>query len=951
MTITRQWLDWNQPCLPQAAQWLIEQSSSESDALQRVCALDHMVCVTGGKRAGRLLIEQLLRECDARKLHLAPPRTITIGRIADELLEDLAGASVVATVAESQMAWVNALQNATADQLRVLLARLPERDDVLAWHELARTFQKLHDELSGEQLSFADAADHAERMELFGEADRWRALESLLCWYRDVLESHNLLDPHVAKADLIQQGQAKTTIHLVLLGVVELNAQQRAAVKRFTEQGGKVTALVHTSEALCDRFDELGCVDVEAWSDVEIDLDDDRIVVADRPKDQAQAAMHMMASFNGTYAADQITIGLGDGQFGEIMHHAAAWAELHVHSADGLAMSRTLPYRLFEVIAAWLSGQRFVDFAAMLRHPDMEQYLHARLRDAAPAIDDWIGLLDAYFSDHLHARLTGTWLGKDEVQQRLKAIHDTVEQLLAPLHAPPQPLGQWSQGILAVLRSVYGERTAMPSHSREACLTVHEVLIEATLLHPQLQPTVDASTALRFTMRACQQATIVELSRDEQIEMLGWLELHLDPAPALVVLGVNDGQIPGAVTADAFLPDQLRSRLGLACNARRYARDAYVLTALKYSRESVTLVAGRRAADGESLAPSRLLLACKSEHLPQRVAKLCGADEARRWLQPMGAPQPRSDCMFLKPPEPPALPAELNLSSHYMRVTDFRTYLKCAYRYWLNRIEHLKVAGDDGDELDPMGFGTLAHNVLERFGMEESIRDSSDAVEIAAFLVERVDVEGRRKFGSQPPPAVRVQLSRLKTRLEIFAALQADLRSQGWKIEVCEFALPKETVLDIPGQEPVRISGKIDRIDRHEQTGERRLIDYKTSETRKTPFEVHHGKKTVDEEQWLDLQLPLYRHLAAQHGYNGGVEVGYIVLPKNVSHIEYLPGHWTDEQFEIAIDKARDVVMDIREARFEMNRNVNASHDEFANICRANVLGDDDDGDEGGEDL
>ncbi len=951
MKIARRWLDWNQPYLPQAAQWLIENCCSNTDAHMRVCALDHLACVTASKRAGRLLIEQLLRECESRNLHLVPPRTVTIGRIIDELLEPADDDLIVANSDESRMAWVATLQRAPAERLSTLLAREPERDDVLAWYELAGTIETLYKELAGEQLTFTDAAVHAERLELFGEAERWRTLESLHDAYRNVLAGFELVDSHAVKSSLVLNGVAKEDVQLVLLGVVELNALQRAAVSQFTDHGGHVTALVHAPEALSDRFDSLGCVNVDAWGDVEIELDEQQIVVADRPSDQAQAALNVMAGFEGSYAADQIAIGLGDAMLGEVMHHAAAWAKLTVHSADGLALSRTLPYRLLEVIASWLSGQRFADFAALLRHPDMERYLRTQLRDAELGIGDWISLLDTYFSEHLHARLTGTWLGSENQKQRLKSVYNAVAQLLVPLQERAQPLGQWSDGMLAALRSIYGEQESLLPQTRDACLTLHEALISAASIHPKLQPTVDAATAVRMTLRACHQATIAEPLHDDQIEMLGWLELHLDPSPALVVLGVNDGQIPGAVMADAFLPDQLRNRLGLACDARRYARDAYILEAIKHSRVSLTLIAGRRATDGEPLAPSRLLLACDPEHLPQRVARLCDVESAQRWAHPMGAPQPSVDCRFLPPPEPPKLPAELNLSDHYMRVTDFRTYLNCAYRYWLDRIERLKAVDDDHNELDPMGFGSLAHHVLERFGRDKSIRDSSDGEEIAAFLTQQVHMECREKFGQQPPPAVRVQISRLIKRLEAFAAVQAKLRSEGWKIDVCEYSLPKETYLDVPGQEPVRISGKIDRIDEHEETGALRLIDYKTSETSKTPFQTHHGKKTVDPETWLDLQLPLYRHLAAQHGYGGCVEVGYIVLPKNVAQTAFLAGQWSEEQFKSAIDKAREVVADIRAARFEMNTNVGSTFDDFANICRANVLGGEDEYDDEGDDL
>ena len=78
------------------------------------------------------------------------------------------------------------------------------------------------------------------------------------------------------------------------------------------------------------------------------------------------------------------------------------------------------------------------------------------------------------------------------------------------------------------------------------------------------------------------------------IELLGWLELHLDDAPVAIVTGFNEPYLPKTVNADAFLPNRLRSALGLEDNAARYARDAYQLTAILHSRDQVRLIAGRR---------------------------------------------------------------------------------------------------------------------------------------------------------------------------------------------------------------------------------------------------------------------------------------------------------------------------------------------------------------------
>ena len=109
-----------------------------------------------------------------------------------------------------------------------------------------------------------------------------------------------------------------------------------------------------------------------------------------------------------------------------------------------------------------------------------------------------------------------------------------------------------------------------------------------------------ARTETALTLESQDETVVVGL---DEIELLGWLELHLDCAPVLIVAGVNDGCIPATGGADAILPDRLRQRLGLLHDDSRYARDAYLLRAILASRPEVTIVAGRHDADDEPLTP------------------------------------------------------------------------------------------------------------------------------------------------------------------------------------------------------------------------------------------------------------------------------------------------------------------------------------------------------------
>ncbi len=942
----REWVDWSQPLVPAAARWLLNAGSSRAG----VCDLEQVLCVTPGRRAGRVLLEALLHRCDEEDVALIPPRLVTPGALP-EVLCDPEQPKPIATPEERRFAWVRALQSCDLETVQPLVPKPPAADDLLAWHTLARRIEGLHAELAGSLLHFKDVADRAARLELFGETDRWNALDQIYQRYIETLANAGLQDAHQARLEALTEAQklhslseraTRAPLDLVLIAVTELNRLQRLALTSAVR--ADITAFIHAPEELSDRFDDLGCIIPDKWANSMIDLREEQIIIADRPDDQAQAVLERLAAFHRGAPADSITIGLGDELLAEPLQRAAEWTGIGIHRAEATSLSQTPPYRLIEAIRDWVAEQRFAPFAALLRHPDLEHWLRAQPIHASTiegGTRAWLTLSDRYFSDHLHKRFTGDWLGDPESRIQLKQIHDAVCDLVGPLRSQDKrPLSDWIAPTLSILEAVYYNTVHHPSDAqlrrpyaagREACTGIRDALEELAAIDQQLQPQCDAATALTLLLLACSEQSLAIHPHEGDIEALGWLELHHDAAPNLIVMGVNDGSVPQSITSDEFLPNALRGALGLQTSETRYARDAYLLHAIDRSR-SLTLIAGRRGPEGDPLTPSRLLLACDAQHLPARVLRLSDEHRALHRPVPIGAPAAAARCEFkvyqpLNDPQPLAR----------IRVTAFRQYLQCPFRWYLANVERLESIGDDGDELDPLAFGILAHEVLQHFGNDESARECTDPEQIYKHLADQLNRIAANRYGKRPPPAVRIQLDRLSRRFEGFARFQARTRSEGWRIVQCEFRL-QDCTLDLPDQQPIVVTGTIDRIDFHEGEECFRISDYKTSDRGDTPMKAHHGKERYDG-TWIDLQLPLYRHLAAQCGYGGDIQLGYINLPKDVKAVEFCAARWTDEQLEEAIDAAREVVRNIRAGHFMMNDDFNAAFDDFANICQTNVLG------------
>jgi ATP-dependent helicase/nuclease subunit B len=171
---------------------------------------------------------------------------------------------------------------------------------------------------------------------------------------------------------------------------------------------------------------------------------------------------------------------------------------------------------------------------------------------------------------------------------------------------------------------------------------------------------------------------------------------------------------------------------------------------------------------------------------------------------------------------------------------------------------------------------------------DEAMTDCTDAGVLAEFLWNVVRDHAAQDFGPNLPLQVVIQLESARQRLQAAARAQVALRQEGWETVASEVRFEGQ-LAGMP------VVGKVDRVDRHRESGLLRILDYKTSDTAEHPATVHLGPSGgVDDfavvtfkkraKRWADLQLPLYRLLLAQEPeYAGPYELGYFNLPKAVN--------------------------------------------------------------------
>lgn len=896
MSVNRIFLPWDQPGLAAAVDYLARQYGSASQL-----DLAEVVVVVPGSRAGRRLLELLVELADQRQLLFSPPTIVTVGRLPELLY---VAKRPFANDLVQQLAWAEALRRSEPAHMQRLVSAAPVDGDLMSWLSLGEMLGRLHRELAADRLNFTDVATRCWQAGAPRETQRWQALVAVQRSYLDTLNALDLWDLQTARLIAIQNRECQSQARIVLVGTVDLNKTQRAMLDQLA---GQVTALIFAPPELADHFDEHGCLRPEAWHDMPIPLPTDTIDVADDPADQAGAVMRALAALDGRYCGEEITIGTPDRQVVPYIEQHLEQCGIPSRYAAGTPISQTGPYRLIDVVASFLEGRRFSAFAALVRHPAIETWLGTDQKIRG----DWLSELDRYYGQHLPFQLGNAWLGEANACANLKKVCQAIDRLLAQFR-DPRPLDQWSQPIVELLVAVFGQspldQNVEPDRTvLSACEKIQGLLREHLEIPANLMPTVTGAEALRLVLRRLEGESIAPPSKRGAVELLGWLELPLDDAPVLIVTGFNEGKIPASLNADLFLPNQMRRALGIEDNDRRYARDAYALTVLVKSRPHLRLIVGRRTAEGDPLTPSRLLFACDDQTVARRV-RMCFSGE-----------KPRADALLLPGALRPGqlvsqfsvpLPKPLARLVTSMRVTEFKDYLGCPYRYYLKQHLRLEALADVADELDGAMFGSLAHVALSEFGQSQAA-GSTNPEEILAYLGDGLDRAVTAFFGKSPLPAIRVQVEQLRERLKAFARWQADWARQGWRIEHVETS-PEEdrAALEVDG-EPMYLRGRVDRIDLHVESGRRVIFDYKFSDRAMPPERTHR-----QDGKWVDLQLPLYRHLATGLGIDGSLELGYIVLPKDTSRVGHLLSEWSQADLRDADRTAEEVVRGVRAQRF-----------------------------------
>jgi len=822
----RVFLGWDKPFLELATSWLL----ARRDELPR------WLVIVPTSQAGRRLREALAETAGGA---LLTPKIVTPGSLL------ATPDPSIATDWMERVAWLETLMSVEDWSIyQELFPQPPEKETNWAFG-LAGELTDLRRALQENGLTLADAARLLAKSV---EAARWAALAQLEGRMEQLLRAWGLQ----SRSRILAKGVSlpSDVTRVVLAGVTETPPLlDKALLACETQVTSLIAAPPSEDGAFSSTAQPLECWTQRlmpwpegTWGSVRL--------VAD-PRQEATEALR--AVVESGVSSDDVALGSADqatsAELSRIFTRAG-WTAFH-------PAAQTVPSglsRWLKVWSAWLKEPLLANAADLFAMPETSALVrgsrHSHATRLASLRNDWMAMRPDDLRLRMHTASFRSESHCESAEGALKAV-ETLESWRGDF---------LRMDVIAAMDKLLETMTLVSDETGAEAETMTLWLADAAPV--MRQTTHDAAFWIGLMLDAL-PAPAPQPPDGRVIDVQGWLELLYEPGRHLVLCGMNEGKVPARQVGDPWLGEAARKQLGLRGNAERAARDAFLYQAMLEARRSagrVDVLCAKTGDGGESLLPSRLLLATERDALPERVKFLFRGIEppetGMRW---------HADWKWQ--------PRAVELSPK-LYVTSFSSWLACPFRFYLKHALRMDEPEPGRVEWNARDFGNIAHEIVELWGRDETARDLTESAALHDWFSATLDHTVAKWFSERPPLAVRIQTEALRQRLDWLATVQAAVRADGWQVIDVEWKFE----IPIGGYTVV---GKIDRIDRHEETGALRVIDYKTGGNKTDGVEGAHRKiinaKTVLPAhltaecpaihsiekkpalcRWTNLQVPLY---------------------------------------------------------------------------------------------
>lgn len=340
-----------------------------------------------------------------------------------------------------------------------------------------------------------------------------------------------------------------------------------------------------------------------------------------------------------------------------------------------------------------------------------------------------------------------------------------------------------------------------------------------------------------------EELSFVDRSVDSPVVLVSLAATTLRRFSAVVLIGADAEHLPSLPAETLFLPQAVRTELGLPHADVHLRRQAAQLALLLVQVPRV--VATWREHDGdEPNALSPLL-----ERLQFVAERAMGRDLVRDREHDHGRiaePVVVTPVMRPAPMAAPLLPDRISASQA-------QSLVHCPYQFYARRLLNLTELDDVLEMPDKRDFGEALHDVLRRFHRQwgEAAFHECDPDELAASL----RAHAAAVFGPQieRAPMLLAYARRFDGLVNGYLEWLREHSAAGWRWTGAEEK--RSVVVTLRDGDEVKLTGRIDRIDTDGE-GQVCVLDYKA----KSASDLKAGLREPGE----DIQLPFYGLLLGQ---------------------------------------------------------------------------------------
>ena len=328
------------------------------------------------------------------------------------------------------------------------------------------------------------------------------------------------------------------------------------------------------------------------------------------------------------------------------------------------------------------------------------------------------------------------------------------------------------------------------------------------------------------------------------MQIMGVLETRNLDFRNVILLSLNEGQLPKSGGDNSFIPYNLRKAFGMTTVEHRNAVYAYYFYRLMQRAENITLMYNTSSDGLNRGEQSRFMLQFLLESPHEIIQEYLEAGQSPRTVQPVTVPKTPEIMRRLQE----TFDRRVNAKALFT-PSALNTYLDCRLKFYYYYVAALRAPREVSTEIDSATFGSIFHRAAQLAYIDltangKLIRkeDIEKLLHNEVKLQDYVDKAFKELFFKVPegerPEYNGVQLINSAVIVSYLKQLfRNDLQYAPFSMEAMEKGVAEDIDIVTPkGMIKSRIGGIIDRIDSKE--GTLRIVDYKTGGSPKTPADV-----------------------------------------------------------------------------------------------------------------